>query len=169
MTEERRTIGVVVTRRRLSGPWQDHQWLPTAVLAAAPAAPPWTRLTGTEAEDTYYAGPAHLVLHPGETANYRDNLLSARPSVWVVLNVGPADAVEIVQVTADPYEGEAFAENVGVVVEAVPMPADLRQWITGFFEAHHVEREFYKRRRDRQASKRPGDYGVASTESEDEP
>jgi hypothetical protein len=35
------------------------------------------------------------------------------------------------------------------VVEALPMPDDIRAWIADFFAARHVERAFFKRTRDR--------------------
>jgi hypothetical protein len=167
MAEARRGVGVVVARRRLKGPWQSHQWLPTAVLPAAPDVAPWTRLGADETEETYYAGPAELVLHSGETAHYRDNLLAERPSVWVALRASPSDGADIVQVTANPYEGEALAESVGDIVDAVPMPAEVREWVERFFSAHHVERAFFKRRRDEFDPARPDRYRRAA-DAEDE-
>ncbi len=51
--------------------------------------------------------------------------------------------------TADPAEGEAFTEAGSNLVEAVPMPAVLRTAIESFIAEHHVEREFFKRKRRR--------------------
>jgi hypothetical protein len=170
MAEERRNVGIVVARRCLGGSWQSHQWLPTAILPAAPDAASWTRLGATETDETYYVGPIELVLHASETSHYRDNLLAERPSIWVVLRPGPNDVVEVVHATADPYEGEALADSVGDVVEAVPMPAEVRDWIARFFGTHHVEREFFKRRRDQFDPERPGHEGssrVGAAEPED--
>ncbi len=52
-------------------------------------------------------------------------------------------------VTADPAEGEALTEPGAEIVEAVPMPAAIQEWLAAFVEAHHVERPFVKRKRDR--------------------
>ena len=52
-------------------------------------------------------------------------------------------------VTADPAEGEGWTEPGQESVEAVPMPAALRETIAGFVAAYHVERPFQKRVRDR--------------------
>jgi hypothetical protein len=59
------------------------------------------------------------------------------------------DEHEVATVTADPYEGEALAGGIGEIVEAVPMPPELQAKIAAFFEANHVERIFFKRKRDR--------------------
>ncbi|NNM74811.1 DUF3305 domain-containing protein [Enterovirga aerilata] len=147
--EARITVGVVVARRRLSNPWADHAWLPTAVLPAAPETPAWTRLSATQTEELFYAGPYELALHPSETAHYRDNLASGQPSLWVALRPIGGEDHEIAAVTADPYEGEGLAEGIGEIVEAVPMPTEIRDHLAAYVAAFHVERAFFKRRNDR--------------------
>jgi len=148
MAQDHCTVGIVVARRRLKSPWASYAWLPIAVLPAAPDVTVGTSLGGEGGEERFYAGPGTVTLNASETGHYRDNLTSAQPSLWVALRpVG--DDVEFASVTADPYEGEALAESMGGVVDAVPMPADLRAWVQAFVEAHHVERAFVKRKRDR--------------------
>src|SRR3712207_7024262 len=119
-------VGVVVARRKLKGPWADHAWLPHSVLPAAPPAAPWTKLGGTAEEELFYAGPFPVALHPSETAHYRDNLTSGRPSLWVSLRPLAGDEYEIAAVTADPYEGEALAGAIDDIVEPVPMPPEIQ-------------------------------------------
>ena len=148
MAQEHLTLGVVVAKRRLKGPWASHTWLPVAVLPAAPDLPVGTPLGGDGDEERFYGGPASLSLHAPETGHYRDNLTAAQPSVWVALRP-TGDEVEVAAVTVDPYEGEALAESIGDIVEAVPMPADVHDFVRAFFERFHVEREFVKRKRDR--------------------
>jgi hypothetical protein len=142
-------IGVVLAKRKLKGPWASYAWLPCAVLPAAPAAAPGTRLTADDNGETFYAGAFEVSLHPSETAHYRDNLTSGRPSLWVALRHLGGDDYEIAAVTADPYEGEAMAEGIGEIVEPVPMPSEVRAKIEAFVEAFHQERMFIKRKRDR--------------------
>lgn len=149
MAQERFDVGVVVARVKLKGPWASHAWLPRAVLPQVPEAAPWTPLDAGDDEETFYAGAAEVSLHAGETAHYRDNLSSGRPSLWVVLQSGPGERCELLHVTADPYEGEALAGEIGSIVEPVPMPADVQRKLAAFFEVFHVEREFVKRKRDR--------------------
>jgi hypothetical protein len=166
MTERHFEVGVVVARRKLKGPWASHAWLPRAVLPSAPTAAPWTSLGQDGDDETFYAGSFDLSLHAGETGHYRDNLVSGRPALWVVLQPVAGDAYEIATVTANPYEGEALTQGNGEIVEAVPMPPEVRDEIAAFVEAFHVERRFIKRQRDRAnpealarggAAKRPKD------------
>ena len=149
MPESHFEVGVIVARRKLKGPWADHAWLPYAALPAAPAAAPWTRLGAGEEEELYYAGAFDVSLHIAETGHYRDNLVSGQPSLWVSLRPVAGDEYEVTVVTADPYEGEALATGMGEIVEPVPMPPEIRDKIAAFIEAFHVERQFFKRKRDR--------------------
>jgi Protein of unknown function (DUF3305) len=142
-------VGILVAKRKLKGPWASHAWSPCGVLPAAPAASPWTRLSANEEEETFYAGAFEVALYPSETAHYRDNLISERPSLWVALRHVAGDEYEIAAVTANPYEGEAMAEGIGEIVEAVPMPPDIQAKLAEFFAAFHQERPFIKRKRDR--------------------
>jgi hypothetical protein len=149
MVEDRFEIGVVAIRKRLKSRWADHAWLPHSVLPAVPAAAPWTSLGPDGEDELFYAGSFELRLHPSATAHYRDNLTSGRPSLWVALRPIGGDEHEVATVTADPYEGEALAEGIGEIIEAVPMPPEIQAKLAAFFEAHHVERVFFKRERDR--------------------
>src|SRR3546814_13910642 len=84
------------------------------------------------------------------SSDLRDNLGSARPCIWVSLR--PSDAppgIALQTVTADPAEGEALTEPGTDIIEAVPMPQAIQARLAAFVEAHHVERPFTKRKRDR--------------------
>jgi Protein of unknown function (DUF3305) len=128
--------------------WTDFLWRPVLVLPGPTSAVPWTRLdTGTETE-LFFAGQAVIELHRTETANYRDNLASGTPALWVALRPVVSEwPYEILAVTADPSEGEAFTDAGSNIVEAVPMPADIKAAVGRFIDEHHVERPFVKRRR----------------------
>ena len=142
--------GVVVERVKSTSQWIDYLWRPVAVLAGEPESAPWTRLTGDDERATFYAGRADITLHTSDTGSYRDNLASGAPALWVVLR--PADSnppYELFAVTADPSEGEAMTEAGSNIVEPVPMPEAIRETVAAFVAAHHVEREFFKRKRDR--------------------
>ena len=144
-------VGVIVERRKATNPWIDHTWRAASVLPGEPAASPWTAL-GTHGDaTTFYAGAAHIELFRSETANYRDNLASDTPSVWVKLRPTGVDEppFELMAVTADPAEGEAFTEAGNDLVEVVAMPEAVREVVAAFVAEHHVEREFFKRTRDR--------------------
>jgi hypothetical protein len=143
-------VGVIVERRALKNPWVDHAWMPVAVLAGAPAAAPWTELHGTAEVTRYYAGKAELEFFGSDTTMYRENLRSPQPSLWVALR--PTDAppgVVLHLVTVDPADAEALTGTGTDIIEAVPMPLEIQQLLAAFVEAHHVERPFVKRQRDR--------------------
>jgi hypothetical protein len=143
-------VGVVVERRKATSPWADVIWRPVAVLGGLPDAVPWTPLAIDGETATFYAGGAEIELYRSETGNYRRNLASVAPSIWVALQeAGGEPPYAVVAVTADPAEGEGWTEAGQGIVEAVAMPEPLRQVIAAFAAEHHVERVFQKRTRDR--------------------
>jgi hypothetical protein len=94
-------------------------------------------------------------LHRTETANYLDNLQSGNPQLWVVLRpTGSVPPYEVIAVTADPAEGEAFTEAGNDLVETVPMPGPIVRTLEAFIAEHHVERPFFKRQRDEAGTRR---------------
>lgn len=150
MIEEHAEVGLVVERRIVEGKWEAVAWQPVAVLPGAPELAAWTPLGGTGKAMRYYAGAQTLTLYSTDTANYRDNLETGTPKLWVVLTpTGPDPPVDVVTVTADPAEGEAGSETGTNVVDTVPMPPEVAGWVAQFIAAHHVERPIIKRKRDR--------------------
>jgi uncharacterized protein DUF3305 len=142
-------VAVIVERRRAKSPWLDFIWRPVAVLAGTPEAAPWTPLSDARDRSLFYAGDAVVELYRTETANYRSNLASDAPALWVILRPDlPRHAYKLLAVTADPAEGEAFAGSGGDLVEPVPMPAVIADAIGDFIAKHHVERPFFKRQRE---------------------
>jgi hypothetical protein len=143
-------VGVVVARRKADSPWQEFLYQPIAVLPGVPTAPPWTPISVDSDATMFYAGQAVIELHRTETANYRDNLASGSPMVWVVLRAGGSAApFDVLMVTADPAEGEALTGAGDDLVEPVPMTAPITDLVQSFIAEHHVEQPFIKRQRDR--------------------
>ena len=143
---ESREVGVVVRRSKVDNPWIDHRWSVGGLLTEVPPVAPYTHLRSDGVTDFIFVGTAELPLHAGETSHYRDNL-AADPKIWVVLRPHDVHGIELVAATCDPYEGEAFAETIGDIVEPVPMPEAIEARLRHFYEANHVEREFFKRKR----------------------
>jgi hypothetical protein len=142
------TVGVVVERRKARSMWVDLLWRPVSVFVGNPSAAPWTPLDAESDTTLFYAGQAVIELHRTETTNYRDNLASGAPALWVALQPAASQQpYDILAVTADPAEGEAFTDAGSYLVEAVPMPAEVVEAIVQFLGEHHVERPFVKRRR----------------------
>ena len=119
---------------------------PAPVLPQEPAVAPNTLLTSDGGLETWYLGGRDMVLYSGDTSHHKDNLLSGRPSVWVVIRGNDPSSAEVVDVTADPYEGEGYASDLDLTVEAVPMPVSMRKLVKDFVETHHVEIPFKKRK-----------------------
>lgn len=141
-------VGVVVERRKAKSAWADILWRPVSVFAGKPSAVPWTPLRAEADVALFYAGAAVIELHRTETTNYRANLASGAPSLWVAMRPTASDPpYEPLVVTADPAEGEALTDAGTGLVEAVAMPSDIAGMVCQFITAHHVERPFIKRRR----------------------
>jgi len=146
----RMSVGVVVERRRSASAWTDYNWQPVGVLPGEPQAEPWAVLATDGDTATFYAGVADLALYRTETGQYRDNLASGAPSLWVALRpTGAEPPFRVVAVTADPAEGESFTQAGDDLVGMVPMPAAVRDLLETFIVEHHVEQPFFKRERDR--------------------
>ncbi|MGZ5805257.1 MAG: DUF3305 domain-containing protein [Xanthobacteraceae bacterium] len=145
-------VGVVVERRKAKSVWAEFLWRPVSVFVGKSVAAPWTPLD-TQANTTlFFAGEAVVELHRTETTNYRDNLASGTPALWIALRPAASERpYEILSVTADPAEGEAFTDAGSNLVEAVPMPPEIVEVVVQFVAQHHVERPFVKRQRDQKA------------------
>jgi hypothetical protein len=144
------SVGVVVERRKAMSQWIDFLWRPIAVLPGEPEAEPWTVLREDKETTTFYAGTAQIELHRTETTNYRDNLASGSPGLWVVLRQTESEPpYRVFTVTADPAEGEAMTEAGSDLVEQVAMPPSIGAVIEAFVTEHHVERPHFKRARNR--------------------
>src|SRR5260370_27892038 len=143
-------VGVVVERRKATSPWADVIWRPIAVLGGLPDAAPWTTLAIEGETATFYAGPAEIELYRSEANNYRRNLESAGPAIWVALQeTGGDPPYAVAAVTADPAEGEGLTGSGQRIIEAVAMPRPFRHTIAAFVAEHPFSQVFTKRTRDR--------------------
>jgi hypothetical protein len=161
-------VGVVVERRKATSPWLDSVWRSVAVLCGLPDAAPWTVLDAADDATMFYVGAAEIELYRSETDNYRTNLTSGIPSVWVALRpTGVLPAYDLFAVTADPSEGESFTQSGEDLVDAVPMPAAVCQIVEAFVAEHHVEQPIYRRKRDGADPQAPARRGAARKDQEE--
>jgi len=143
-------VGVVMERRKAKSQWIDFVWRPVSVLPGVPDTPPWTQLESRDEITLFYAGSAEIGLYRSDTPQYRDNLATGTPGLWIVARpTGGEPPFAIVTVTANPSEGEAFTESGNDLVEQVAMPESVREMLEAFVAEHHVEQPFYKRKRQR--------------------
>jgi len=146
------TVGVVIERREIDNPWQDHAFLPVAVIVGAPpmeASNEWRELRRGDDWVHYHAGTLALDLHAGETEGYRKNLTEDQPAVYIVLTPGEeADEPEVMPflATVCPYEAESYTEDTDQIVEGVAMPPEIVAWVLDFVDRHHVDVVFKKRK-----------------------
>ena len=143
-------VGVIVERSKSMNQWAEFYWRAVGVLPGQPETPAWTKISDDGERTTFYAGTANVELYRTETGFYRDNLASGAPSLWVALRAADGEPpFAVAAVTADPAEGESFTETATDLVEQVPMPAAIQQFVAAFVAEHHVEQPFVKRKRDR--------------------
>jgi hypothetical protein len=143
-------LAVVAERRPATSPWVDWVWRVVDVIEHAPDTPPWTVLRQEPSRTLFLAGHATLSMHPTDTDNYRQNLESDDPRVWVVLrNADGEPGMALHLVTLDPGEAHLYADVGNDTLESLPLPAFLLGPARDFVAVHHKERSFHKRRRDR--------------------
>ena len=149
-TQSHMTVGIVVERRKAASQWIDFTWQAVAILPGQPEAAPWTVLSHEGDCTSFYAGTAEIHLYRTESRNYRDNLTSSRPAVWVALRPTESDPpYRVLAATVDPAEGEAFTEAGNDLIEAVPMPSLIREAVEAFVAQNPAQEHFFKRRRER--------------------
>lgn len=153
---ERREIGVVVERHAIASQWATHRWHPSAVLLDVPETAVWTKLGEEGPVARFYAGPATITLVPSETESYIFNLGGREPLVWIILRPASPGAdgrdVELESATVAAGEAEALAGGIDIIVESVPMPREIAQWVAAFAAQHQGEKLHFKRKRSHHVS-----------------
>lgn len=146
-----RTMPVGVVLRRAPGVtrWVRWSWKATSVLPGAGPAD-WRELRREGETVEYHAATPVLELHGAETEAYVHGLMAKEPSVYIVMRQVTGEIpLEVVLITASPYEAQDYCDSGEEIVEKVPMPAGLEAWVRTFVEEFHQEEEFVKRRRDK--------------------
>lgn len=143
-------LGVVIRRMPGATRWAKYVWKAVAVLPGAGEAM-WKELRRDGEAIEYHAATLPLELFRTDTESYLHGLSAKTPSIYVVMRDGEGDApLDVVLVTASPYEAQDYADTGEELVEKVAMPEGLVAWIRDFIELHHEDDVFIKRRRDKQ-------------------
>ena len=157
-------VGVIIERREIDNPWQDHSFRPVAVVPGMPAmeeGADWRLIREGDGWVHFHAATLELELFPGETEGYKTNLSNFQAHIYVVIAPGEeADDPEVVPtlVTACPYEAESYMEDSEMIVEGVPMPEELAAWIGAFVETFHKDEVFKKRKNKKAYDPRKGGF-----------
>lgn len=148
-----RTIPVGVVLRRAPGVtrWARWHWTASAVLPGAGKAD-WRELRRDGDTVEYHAATETLELHGTETESYLHGLSAAVPSLYVVMRqtgsqTGTEPPLEVVLITASPYEAQDYTDSGEEIVEKVPMPPGLVAWVREFIDQFHHDEPFVKRKR----------------------
>lgn len=146
-------LGVVVERREIDNPWQDHEWVPVEVIPGAGSVGAWRELERGDGWVRYLIGSEPLELHRKDTESYKINLSNDPPQVFVLLRAtDDPDAeheIQLILVTASPYDAQDYMDTEDDGMLGVSMPNDIVAWVQAFVDKHHVEEPFYKRKRKR--------------------
>lgn len=142
-------IGVVIRRVPGVTRWARHVWKAVAVLpGAAPA--DWKELRRDGDAVEFHAATLPLELFRTDTEAYLHGLSAKVPAIYVVMRSGAGDQpMQVLLVTASPYEAQDYADTGEELVEKVPMPEGLVAWIRDYVALHHEDEVFIKRRRDK--------------------
>ncbi len=145
-------IGVVVRRTPGATRWAKWAWRAVAVLPGAGPAD-WKEMRREGDAVEFHAGTVEIELYRTDTEAYLVALSNDPPTVYVVMRESEdpeaTNEMELVAVTASPYEAQDYSDTGEEIVEAVPMPPGLIAWVREFVARHHVDEKFIKRKRDR--------------------
>jgi hypothetical protein len=146
-----RIVGIVAERRPAKSRWADHVWRVAEVLDGKADAEPFSRLAVLEdGSERYFAGNAELTLYRADTEAYGVNLAGDRV-LYVVLRANDTGPLpySLHSVTANPYDTSGHVGPNEEIVDTVPMPRPISDWLESFCAAHHKEQPFVKRPRNK--------------------
>ena len=147
-------IGVVLERREIDNPWQDHIWSAVAVIPGAEPVDEWRLLASDEGWAQFHAATLPLELHRTETESYRTNLADNPPRIFVLLREDEEDDDHDVYpflVTVSVYEAQDYLDSDDLFA-GVTMPDAIIAWVQPFIDAHHAANTFYTNTRNRHES-----------------
>lgn len=146
-------VGIVIERRPSASPWVDAVYVPSDILPGAGPVDGWRLLREENGVRQYHAATLPLELFRKETESYIVNLQDGVPRLYVVLRedeegISGQDYIPFL-ITASPHEAQDYLDSGEEIVEGIPIPPGLVDWIQAFVDFHHVDEEFVKRKRDK--------------------
>lgn len=160
-------VGVVLRKSPGVTKWAKYVWRAVAILPGADPAD-WKVLRREGDVSEYHAATLALTLYRSDTEAYVHGLAANVPCVYVICREtqDTARPLDVVMVTASPYEAQDYSDNGEDIVEKVMMTPQVHAWIADYVAEHHEEEAFVKRRRDTYREPRQdgiGDSRIAQT------
>ena len=142
-------IGVVLRRTPGVTQWQKWNWTASGVLLGAGPGD-WRELRREGEVVEFHADTLPMELHGADAEAYLHGLNAAVPCIYVVMRPGTEETpMDIILVTASPYEAQDYTDSGEEIVEKVTMPPLLRALVQDFVDTFYEEEEFVKRKRDK--------------------
>ena len=155
LEKPRKQVAVIMQRRAIDSRWQSEVWEPLGVLAdyEGDAGP---RVIVEEPRATQWLYPGFsIVLQRAEAEGYFHNVSTTAPNVFVLWRMEESRAVPH-YVTVSYDEASRWMDG-GAQVDAVAMPAAMRDWVRAFVEQYY--RPEPKNRMRPQSFRSPKDRG----------
>ncbi|HAJ93160.1 MAG TPA: hypothetical protein DCO71_11200 [Gammaproteobacteria bacterium] len=130
--------------------WIDGRWVVTGVIAGAQFADDdvHSKLVHSSAAGQQYLWTGlSVTLHTDDTESYYCNLMSDKPSAFIICNEGQDEPLQPFIVTLSYGEATSYMET-DVRVERVDIPAELYRHLEQYVLANHVPEKKKKRKRD---------------------
>jgi len=145
-------LGIVIRKSPGVTRWAKWVWKAVAVLPGAGPAN-WHEMRRDGEVVEYHAATVPLQLFRTDTEAYLTAISTRSPSIYVVMretnDPDAAQDIEVLLATASPYDAQDYADSGEEIIELVPMPESLINWIKTYITAHYQPEEFIKRRRDK--------------------
>ena len=145
-------VAVVMRRERIDNVWQPWRWTLADVVPHEAGFGTQPRLLLKDEREERWLHPAFRVeLHRGDAEGYYLNVTTAQPCFWVVWRMeekaGLSDEpVAVPQIVTLSYHDAGRWLDAQEMVEQVPAPPAVVQWMQEFVDEHHV-REAKRRQR----------------------
>ena len=135
LEKPRKRVAVIMQRRAIDNRWQSEMWETAGVLVGyeGDITP---RVIVEEPGTTQWLYPGFdIVLQRSEGEGYVHNVSTAAPNVFVLWRMEESCAVPH-YVTVSYDEASRWMDG-GAQVDAVAMPAEMRDWVRKFVEQHY--------------------------------
>ena len=145
-------VAVVMRRERIDNAWQPWRWTLADVVPHEQGFGSQPRLLLKDEREERWLHPAFRVeLHRGDAEGYYLNVTTAQPCFWVVWRMQEAaglddEPIAVPHIVTLSYHDAGRWLDAQEIVEQVPAPAGVVQWMQDFVDEHHV-REAKRRQR----------------------